>query len=302
MVDYPARPDGRKTMELAAASQQQQQKTRPSLWQMVFIFPWWALVLVLAAVFIANLIATDEIYGRIFNALIPGLALTLRVAFIAYGSALVIGLLVGLVRANPPQPAHGFGPNVLALLRLFIYQVCNLYVQILRGLPILVTLLIVAFVIMPAVNDFFRGMGFENFRIRGSSAPSAIIALAFTYGAFLSETFRAGIESIDRGQIEAARALGMGPYSIMRYVVLPQAVRRILPPLGNDMVAMIKDSSLVAIIGVQDITQLAKLTSSSSFRYLETYMVAAVLYLSMTIIGSLLVRYVEKRFSTYEQR
>jgi len=85
----------------------------------------------------------------------------------------------------------------------------------------------------------------------------------------------------------------------LSYVVLPQAIRRVLPPLGNDFVAMIKDSSLVAILGVQDITQLAKLSSSASFRYLETYFLAAMIYLTMTVLGSVVVRYIERRFPVH---
>jgi polar amino acid transport system permease protein len=127
--------------------------------------------------------------------------------------------------------------------------------------------------------------------------PSAIVALAFTYGAFESETFRAGIQSVQRGQIEAARSLGMTYLQLMRYIVLPQAIRIILPPLGNDLVSMIKDSSLVAILGIPDITQLAKLSSAASFRYLETYLSAAAIYLTMTTIGSILVRFLERRMA-----
>src|SRR5690606_30847412 len=107
--------------------------------------------------------------------------------------------------------------------------------------------------------------------------------------------FRAGIQSIEKGQIEAARSLGMNYLQTLSYVVLPQAIRRVLPPLGNDFVAMIKDSSLVAILGVNDLTQLAKVLSGASFRYLETYTTVALIYLSMTIVGSLLVRYIERR-------
>jgi len=115
------------------------------------------------------------------------------------------------------------------------------------------------------------------------------------YSAFISEIFRAGIESIERGQVEAARSLGMSYWKAMRYVILPQAVRRVLPPLGNDFIAMLKDSSLVSVLGVQDITLLGKVYSASTFRFFETYNVVAYLYLAMTIALSLFVRYLEKR-------
>ena len=123
----------------------------------------------------------------------------------------------------------------------------------------------------------------------------AILALVIGYSAFLSEIFRAGIESIERGQVEAAQSLGMSPWQVMRYVVLPQAIRRVLPPLGNDFIAMLKDSSLVSVLGVPDITQMGKVYAASTFLYFETYNIVALLYLAMTIVLSLLVRWLERR-------
>jgi polar amino acid transport system permease protein len=273
-------------------------ESNTSLKRSLFSFPWWFAILILIGLYVATLVRSNEIYGNIFTQLKGGVELTLRVSFIAFISALVIGLLIGLVRANPPKPGYGPLGMLLSVVKLVLYNAATLYVQVLRGLPILVTLLIVAFVVVPEIKRFSVEALNIPLDLKGTSAPSAIIALAFTYGAFLSETFRAGIQSIDRGQVEAARSLGMNYPQAMRYVVLPQAVRRVLPPLGNDMIAMIKDSSLVAILGVPDITQLAKLSSSASFRYLETYMIAATIYLTMTVIGSLVVRFIERRSTT----
>ena len=140
------------------------------------------------------------------------------------------------------------------------------------------------------------GQGLADFSIRDLNFTTrAILALVIGYSAFISEIFRAGIESIEKWQMEAARSLGMSNWQAMRYVSLPQAVRRVLPPLGNDFVAMLKDSSLVSVLGVQDITQLGKLYATGTFRFFETYNVVAFLYLVMTIALSLLVRYLEKR-------
>jgi len=140
------------------------------------------------------------------------------------------------------------------------------------------------------------GQGLADFSIRDLNFTTrAILALVIGYSAFISEIFRAGIESIEKGQMEAARSLGMSYWQSMRHVILPQSVRRVLPPLGNDFVAMLKDSSLVSVLGVQDITQLGKLYATSTFRFFETYNVVAFLYLVMTIALSLLVRYLEKR-------
>jgi len=123
-----------------------------------------------------------------------------------------------------------------------------------------------------------------------------ILALAISYGAFSAEIFRAGIQSIGQGQMEAAQSLGMTYFQAMRLVILPQAVRRVLPPLGNDFIAMLKDSSLISALGIRDITQMGKLYSASSFQYLSTYNIVAVLYLTMTIMLSLIVRFMERKF------
>jgi polar amino acid transport system permease protein len=127
----------------------------------------------------------------------------------------------------------------------------------------------------------------------------AIIALTICYSAFLAEVFRAGIEAVPAGQLEAARALGLHRSQIARHIVAPQAFRIILPPLGNDFVSMIKDSALVSSLGVQDITQLGKVYSASTFKFFETYNVVAFLYLTMTISLSLVVRYLERRLRRY---
>lgn len=264
----------------------------------LYTAPWWLIVLMILGIATIALITSNELYGRIFDQLKEGIAMTLGVSAIAYLSALCIGLLVGLIRSNspaPPKPGSGIKGVISGALHTLIYNVATLYVSVLRGLPILVVLLIVAFVLVPLIRDGLTSAFGIELDIRGSSPESAIIALAFTYGAFVSETFRAGIQSIGRGQIEAARSLGMNYFQTVRYVILPQAIRRILPPLGNDMVSMVKDSSLVAILGVRDITQIAKTSSGRSFRYLETYLVVAVIYLTMTVIGSLIVRYIERK-------
>ena len=123
----------------------------------------------------------------------------------------------------------------------------------------------------------------------------AVLALTIGYSAFIAEVFRAGLQSVDHGQIEAAQALGLTGWQRFRHIVFPQAIRTILPPLGNDFVAMIKDSSLVSVLGVLDITQLGKLTAAGNFLYFETYNVVALIYLIMTVTLSLLLRRLEAR-------
>ena len=238
---------------------------------------------------------TDNFFADTFREVSEGLPITLGTVAIAYSAAILIGLLVGLIRSAPPKPAAGLQNGIVAFARLILYQAATLYVSILRGLPILVTLLVTAFVIMPVVRTTLNNMGIQL--PRQLFLQAGIIALAIAYGAFLSETFRAGIQSIERGQIEAARSLGMSYIQVVRHIVLPQAIRRILPPLGNDLIAMIKDTSLVSALGVNDITQLASLWSATTFRYPEVLFVLAMMYLTMTIIGSLILRGIESRLA-----
>ena len=168
------------------------------------------------------------------------------------------------------------------------------------GIPILVLLFYIAFVAVPALvagwNALAEPLGLEPLQTRDVSLMwRAIIALTVGYAAFIAEVFRAGIQSVDPGQIEAAKALGLTAWQRFRLVVLPQAVRTILPPLGNDFIALIKDSALVSVLGVADITQLGKVYAAGSFRVLETYNVVAFLYLVMTLGLSLALRALERR-------
>lgn len=292
-IDQPPAPSSDGINEVTQSS-----RLRAAPLGFLYTAPWWLILLIVLGIAVIALITSDELYGRIFDQLKEGIGMTLGVSAIAYLSALCIGLIIGLIRANPPsapKPGSGAKGVIGGLIKTVIYNVATLYVSVLRGLPILVVLLIVAFVLVPAFREALNTAFGIDLDLRGSSPESAVIALAFTYGAFVSETFRAGIQSIGRGQIEAARSLGMNYIQTIRYVVLPQAIRRILPPLGNDMVSMVKDSSLVAILGVRDITQIAKTSSGRSFRYLETYLIVAVIYLTMTVIGSLIVRYIERK-------
>ena len=264
--------------------------------------PWWLLIIGLGALLLVYSFYTDQTYREIFAFIREGLIITIRVTLIAYAFSITIGLLAGLGRVSK-NPV--------------IYNVATVYVQIMRGLPILVTLLYVAFVIVPLgvalinnLGTFFAERNFlapDNILVRLGNRRAgleisfevrAIIALAISYGAFSAEIFRAGIESIGRGQMEAARSLGMNYFEAMRHIILPQAVRRVLPPLGNDFIAMLKDSSLVSALGVRDITQLGRLYTNTSFLYLKTYNVVAFMYLCMTILLSLGVKALEKRFKT----
>ena len=258
--------------------------------------PYWLLAAILLGLIFLWVMVSREGYKVILGAVAQGVWVTVYVTLIAYVLAMLFGLLIGLMRVSGSRVAR---------------ETSTFYVEIIRGVPMLVILYYIAFVGTPPLvaginwigkglvgTGFLAGPGTSlaalqvrdlNFTMR------AIFALTIGYSAFISEIFRAGIESIGRGQMEAARSLGMSAGQAMRHVILPQAVRNVLPPLGNDFIAMLKDSSLVSVLGVQDITQLGKVYSASTFRFFETYNVVAFLYLVMTVGLALLVRAVEKR-------
>lgn len=259
--------------------------------------PWWLLLILFFGVFLFYKIVTDDLYSAILRKLQQGIVTTIFVTLVAYSAAILIGLIAGLGRVSK-NPV--------------IFNLATLYVQIIRGVPILVQIFYVAFVLTPAFFDFTHWLGENLVGVLGpgnflaaantqniSLLTRAVVALAIAYGGFEAETFRAGIESIGRGQMEAARSLGMSYLEAMRYVILPQAIRRVLPPLGNDFVAMLKDSSLVSVLGVRDITQEARLYVSASFRYPETYNTLAFTYLSLTILLSLGVKWLENRMGQH---
>lgn len=248
-------------------------------------FPWWLVAALAIGALIGWNMLRDPVYAGIFAALWRGIGVTIFVTITAFALATGLGLLLAV--------------GVLSR-HVILRQAARLYVEIMRGVPMLVLLFYVAFVAAPAIvsgwNVIAEPLGLPELLTRDVSLMwRAIIALALGYAAFIAEIFRAGILSVDPGQVEAAQALGLSGWQRFRLVVLPQAIRTILPPLGNDFIALIKDSSLVSVLGVADITQLGKVYSASSFRYFETYNVVAFLYLVMTIGLSLALRGFEKR-------
>jgi polar amino acid transport system permease protein len=234
-------------------------------------------------------IATSELYSEIFAIVARGAGITVFVTMVAFSLATALGLGVALAALSPFTP---------------LQQVARFYVEVIRGVPMLVLLFYIAFVAAPglvwlynAVMTLPRELGLVGeLRVRDVSLLwRAIIALTIGYSAFIAEVFRAGILAVDKGQIEAAEALGLSGYQRFRLVVLPQAIRIILPPLGNDFVAMVKDSSLVSVLGVADITQMGKVYAAGSFRFFETYNIVAYTYLVMVIGLSLALRALERR-------
>ena len=246
-------------------------------------FPWWLLAAGTIGAFFLYRIVTDDLHSQILGTLSKGVKITIFVTLVGFALASVLGLLLALGSMSK---------------YLVVRQVARFYVEIVRGIPMMVLLLYVAFVLAPALvalrNYLGDAVGLDPIRMRDFSLLwRATIALMIGYSAFIAEVFRAGLLAVDPGQIEAANSLGLSRWQRFRFIVFPQAIRMILPPLGNDFIAMIKDSSLVSVLGVLDVTQLGKVTAAGNFRYFETYNVVALVYLFMTVTLLLLLRRLE---------
>lgn len=259
-------------------------------------FPWWLAAAAGLALFLAVEIAINDLYSQIFAIVSKGVGITVFVTLVGFALATGLGLLLAVMGLSGS---------------LVLRQIARFYVEIIRGIPILVLLFYIAFVGAPGfviawnalLSPFIEAGFVEPLLVRDVSLLwRAIIALTIGYSAFISEVFRAGILAVDPGQIEAAKALGLKRLQRFRFIVLPQAIRTILPPLGNDFIAMIKDSSLVSVLGVADLTQMGKVYASGSFRFFETYSIVAYVYLLLTVSLSLALRALEKRLRRADEQ
>ena len=245
-------------------------------------FPWWlvVMVLIIGAMIIAVLFSEEyqEAFANIFPVplrLVEGITMTLYLTFGSFIVAMVLGLVVGLARVSK---------NPL------IRNTAATYIEFIRGIPMLVFIFVVAFVLVPDFADLINQPS-RNFpqAVRGS------LALSLFYAAFIAEVFRAGIQSVQQEQSQAGRSLGLRENQIMRKVVLPQAIRNMLPALGNDLISLMKDTSLVSVLAVRELTQMAKLYGGSTFRFRESFFILVVIYVVLTLALSLILRWYERR-------
>lgn len=207
-------------------------------------------------------------YYNIVMFIPDGIVVTFKVTVGAIVLALVIGLFTGLGRISSNRLING---------------IASLYVEVIRGIPLLVQI----FYIYYALGRF----------VKIPDLLSAIIAMAVCYGAYMGEVIRAGIQSIPKGQMEAALSLGMNRWQALRHVILPQAFKVVLPPVGNEFIALLKDSSLVSILAVADLLRRGREFASESFTYFETYTVIALVYLIITLFFSKLIGIMEERIN-----
>jgi polar amino acid transport system permease protein len=237
-------------------------------------FPWWMILVAGILATMAIAIIVDEGYNTAFDRIIPGLWLTIRATLWSFFIACALGLVVALGRTSRSVVAR---------------NLARTYVEFIRGIPMLVLIFMIVLVIVPMVADWF---GSEN---RLPTEWRAIIALSLIYGGYIAEIFRAGIESVDRGQVEAGRSLGLTRRQTTRSIVLPQAVRAVVPPLGNDFIAVLKDTSLLSAVGVLEITLRARQYSASTFEFRDSYLALTFIYLSLTVVLSLVLSMLERR-------
>ncbi|KYZ76508.1 nickel transporter [Anaerosporomusa subterranea] len=210
-----------------------------------------------------------DLIVRSFPLLLMGAGVTVQITALSVGFGLLIGMFVGIARLAKLTP-----------LRL----AAAVYVDFIRGTPLLVQIFIIYFAL-----PMILGTRIDPF-------VAAITACSINSGAYVAEIFRGGIQSIDKGQMEAGRSLGMSWGQTMRYVILPQAFKRIIPPLGNEFIAMLKDSSLVSVIGFEELTRRGQLIIARTYGSFEIWMAVAFIYLIMTLTISRLVNYLERRY------
>ena len=203
--------------------------------------------------------------------LIVGAGITIQITAISVGLGLIIGMFVGIARIC----------NVKVLRAL-----ATVYIDFLRGTPLLVQIFLIYFALPMVVGQ------------RVDPFIAAITACGINSGAYIAEIFRAGIQAIDEGQMEAGRSLGMSWVQTMRYIIVPQAFKNVIPPLGNEFIALLKDSSLVSVIGFEEFTRRGQLIIARTYGSLEIWITVALIYLVMTLTISRLVSYMEKRLAT----
>jgi polar amino acid transport system permease protein len=243
--------------------------------------PWWWLVVVVIAIILLLVLLVPYPFKDIVVFARSGILVTVLVTVTSYFLMLILGLLGGLGRLSKNK---------------LIFGIASLYVEIIRGIPLLVQLIAWYFaspVLIQKIGTLINFAPLINYR--ANPIITAIIAITVCYGAYMSEIVRSGIQSVPKGQMEAARSLGMTHFQAMRYVVLPQAFRVILPPMGNEFIALLKDSSLVSVVAVADITRKGREFMAAHFNPIETWLMIALLYLVLTLVAARAVSFIEKR-------
>jgi len=243
--------------------------------------PWWWLVVAVAAIIVLLVILQPVPFREIVLFARDGILVTIVVTVASYFLIVILGLLGGLGRISKNRLIRG---------------IASLYVEVVRGIPLLVQLIGWYFASPVIIHKLGLWLNLQPLiEYRANPIITAIMAITVCYGAYMSEIVRSGIQSVPKGQMEAARSLGMSHFQAMRHVVLPQAFRVILPPMGNEFISLLKDSSLVSVVAVADLTRRGREFMSAHFNPIETWLMVALLYLIMTIVAARVVSYIERR-------
>lgn len=266
-----------KTPDLIVAEVRAARARESRRFRLVFALTW----VVLIGLLVGSLVAAGKVDVTFLATwgpyILGGIPITIVVSIFSIALAVVFAVLGALGRLSA---------------RASIYAVATLYVSLVRGTPLIVQILFI-YLALPQIIPASAGI---------PVIVLAIFALAFNYGAYMTEIFRAGIQAVPRGQIEASGALGMTETQTMRRVILPQAIRIVIPAIGNEFIAMIKDSALVSIITVQELLWRAQRVGQSNFRSLETLLLAALVYWFLTIAFSVVQDRLEKRMAESDRR
>ncbi len=254
--------------------------------------PWWLLVLTSVGLLVLLIAGKPDPFRRIAVFVTDGLWVTIRITVVSFVLILIAGLIGGLGRIAKNPLIHG---------------AASLYVEVIRGIPLLVQLIFIYYASPQLLSTIGKAIARAVPALSGPAESlvgiqldpfmAAVFGFTICYGAYMSEIYRAGIQSIPKGQMEAARSLGMSYAQSMRYVILPQAVRVILPPVGNEFVALLKDSSLVSAVAVADLTRRGREFMSSTLLSLETWTLVALIYLVMTLFSARVVSYIERKMA-----
>lgn len=247
-------------------------------------FPWWLLIMLGIIGWMVLLVLTSDEYQEAFTEIIPGLGATLRLTVAAFVVSMVLGVFLGIARMSE---------------RPWVNTPATVYIEFIRGVPMIVFVFAVALMIIPESIKAFNGWFGTEIKTRSvSNIWRGGVALSLFYAAFIAEVVRAGIQSVPVGQIEAGKALGLSGRQVMRRITLPQAIRNTLPALGNDLIALMKDTSLVSVIAAAELTYNARIYQGSSFRVRETFFILMVIYVTLTLLLSLALRMIESRMET----
>ena len=245
------------------------------------IDPWWGLVALVVVLIVVLCTVSADPFWHILRFVGDGILVTVIITVSSFVLVLVLGLFGGLGRLSRNR---------------FIYVVATLYVEIVRGIPLLVQLIWWYFAFPVVIHQVGEWLGITALaEYQANAILTAIFGMVVCYGAYMSEIYRAGIQSIPKGQMEAARSLGMTHFQAMRHIILPQAVRVVLPPVGNEFIALLKDSSLVSVVAVAGLTRRGREFMATHFNPIETWTMVALIYLVMTLFAARGVAWLEKR-------